>query len=142
MSYYYNTTMTITIKQYIQYTINLAIKEGPVLVLHPIQLLRSINNTEEDKEERVRNTFPNIDMTSWKEQLHEAVDYFDDEKLEEFDNHFIKPKECRFPDCHQDIGKYGHNPEPLLEGGRCCDKCNTEKVIPFRLGVNYLRYRN
>ena len=30
---------------------------------------------------------------------------------------------------------YGHNPEPLVEYevGRCCDECNTNRVIPARL---------
>lgn len=28
----------------------------------------------------------------------------------------------------------GHNAEPVAEG-RCCDKCNIEKVIPSRLGL-------
>lgn len=29
--------------------------------------------------------------------------------------------------------KFGHNPYPLREKGRCCTKCNQEKVIPARL---------
>jgi len=29
--------------------------------------------------------------------------------------------------------KYGHNPEPLKDNGRCCDKCNQTKVIPARI---------
>ena len=28
---------------------------------------------------------------------------------------------------------YGHNAEPLKEGGICCDVCNETKVIPARL---------
>ncbi len=27
---------------------------------------------------------------------------------------------------------YGHNPLPYMKKGRCCDKCNMEKVIPMR----------
>ena len=34
--------------------------------------------------------------------------------------------------CGEDYGKFGHNPQPLSDG-RCCDKCNCEKVIPTRL---------
>lgn len=29
--------------------------------------------------------------------------------------------------------KFGNNPEPFKKSGRCCDKCNTEFVIPARL---------
>ncbi len=29
----------------------------------------------------------------------------------------------------------GHNAEPLVEDGRCCDTCNYTKVIPVRLGI-------
>lgn len=28
--------------------------------------------------------------------------------------------------------KFGNNPEPFKKSGRCCDKCNTEFVIPTR----------
>ena len=43
--------------------------------------------------------------------------------------------------CKQDIEvtefgwKYGHNPSPLMNGedDRCCDSCNQNKVISFRL---------
>lgn len=31
----------------------------------------------------------------------------------------------------KDIG-YGNNPSPLLDKGRCCDKCNLEIVILYR----------
>jgi hypothetical protein len=43
--------------------------------------------------------------------------------------------------CKQDIEvneygwKYGHNPSPLMNGDddRCCDRCNENKVMSFRL---------
>ena len=28
----------------------------------------------------------------------------------------------------------GHNPYPIKEKGRCCIKCNNDKVIPARFG--------
>ena len=34
--------------------------------------------------------------------------------------------------CGEAITGHGHNPAPL-EGGRRCDACNTEQVIPARL---------
>ena len=29
--------------------------------------------------------------------------------------------------------RYGNNPYPLAEEGRCCDSCNWARVIPARL---------
>lgn len=28
---------------------------------------------------------------------------------------------------------WGHNAEPVVKDGRCCDRCNKEVVIPKRL---------
>lgn len=40
--------------------------------------------------------------------------------------------------CGEKIGGYGNNAQPLKDG-RCCDKCNVEKVIPARISgeINY-----
>jgi hypothetical protein len=38
---------------------------------------------------------------------------------------------CFKKDC---VG-YGNNPAPLRMKGKCCDKCNFEKVLPFRMGL-------
>ena len=35
--------------------------------------------------------------------------------------------------CEYEIEGYGNNPDPVREDGRCCDKCNAEKVIPARI---------
>ena len=43
--------------------------------------------------------------------------------------------------CKQEIKedengwKYGHNPSPLMDGDndRCCDSCNENKVLSYRL---------
>lgn len=37
--------------------------------------------------------------------------------------------------CGNSVGKYGNNPEPLMdsENNTCCDSCNLTKVIPYRL---------
>ena len=38
--------------------------------------------------------------------------------------------------CSEEIeGKYGHNAEPVVADGRCCDVCNALSVIPARLKV-------
>jgi hypothetical protein len=39
---------------------------------------------------------------------------------------------CCFDDCSLDIGKWGHNAKPLMDG-KCCDVCNFQRVIPARL---------
>ena len=38
--------------------------------------------------------------------------------------------------CGEHYGKYGNNAEPV-NGGRCCDSCNLEKVIPARLSAAF-----
>jgi hypothetical protein len=43
----------------------------------------------------------------------------------------INNNECIL--CGGDYGEYGHNPAPLGQGGRCCDKCNSQDVLPARL---------
>ena len=37
--------------------------------------------------------------------------------------------------CGGDYDHWGNNPDPLsnLKGDRCCDKCNSDLVIPTRL---------
>lgn len=48
--------------------------------------------------------------------------------------------------CNEKIGTQtngwdkGHNAEPLVEGGRCCETCNSTKVIPHRMSL--IRNRN
>ena len=34
--------------------------------------------------------------------------------------------------CDEEIEGFGNNPDPVSEDGRCCDKCNAEKVLPAR----------
>lgn len=37
-------------------------------------------------------------------------------------------------------GDYGNNPEPIkpYSSGVCCDECNRDKVIPARLGGDWV----
>jgi len=45
-------------------------------------------------------------------------------------------KERTCPLCGQVFRGMGNNPEPLAEfEERCCDDCNTSKVIPARLNI-------
>lgn len=39
--------------------------------------------------------------------------------------------------CGKELNDYGNNPWPLRhnEDERCCDECNTTKVIPARLAT-------
>lgn len=45
----------------------------------------------------------------------------------------IKDKTFKCCLCGKECTGYGNNPEPLAKEGRCCDKCNSTKVIPARL---------
>ncbi len=43
--------------------------------------------------------------------------------------------------CNNTIIGYGHNPEPLANSNfRCCDGCNSARVIPYRLYQLGLKY--
>ena len=37
--------------------------------------------------------------------------------------------------CSELIIGFGNNPEPIKKNGKCCDNCNSHKVIPARLGI-------
>lgn len=37
--------------------------------------------------------------------------------------------------CGKHIDGYGNNPAPLADEGKCCDECNSTKVIPARMKV-------
>ena len=41
--------------------------------------------------------------------------------------------------CGDDVGRYGHNPAPVSDTGRCCDVCNQMVVIPARMSMLGLR---
>ena len=41
--------------------------------------------------------------------------------------------------CGDDVGRYGHNPAPVSDTGRCCDVCNQMVVIPARMSMMGLR---
>ena len=42
-----------------------------------------------------------------------------------------KKNECVI--CGKEVTGHGNNPWPVVEGGKCCDECNFEVVIPARL---------
>ena len=35
--------------------------------------------------------------------------------------------------CKKTYDDFGNNAEPLVLNGKCCDECNTKKVIPARI---------
>lgn len=37
--------------------------------------------------------------------------------------------------CGKEFVGYGNTAWPLNDDGRCCDECNTSKVIPARLAL-------
>ena len=49
----------------------------------------------------------------------------------------MSDKACCF--CGDDVGRYGHNPAPVSDTGRCCDVCNQMVVIPARMSMLGLR---
>ena len=43
--------------------------------------------------------------------------------------------ECIFEECDNVLINDGHNAGPIIPNGRCCERCNTRKVIPHRLAL-------
>ena len=37
--------------------------------------------------------------------------------------------------CGKEVDEYGNNPFPVKDTGKCCNKCNIEKVIPMRISL-------
>lgn len=36
--------------------------------------------------------------------------------------------------CKEEVNeKYGNNPQPVKQGGRCCNDCNYTVVVPTRI---------
>lgn len=59
-----------------------------------------------------------------------------EEKISKIDE-FYAPKEGMGNCCLCKglmSNKWGNNPAPLKKRGKCCDKCNADKVIPARMG--------
>ena len=52
--------------------------------------------------------------------------------------HISENKEYKCVLCGGEFRGWGNNPEPLkeFEDGRCCNSCNSTKVIPARLGMS------
>jgi len=47
--------------------------------------------------------------------------------------------DCVF--CHKTCAGWGHNPQPVFNEGRCCDKCNQTEVIRARIYQIVLQHR-
>jgi len=43
--------------------------------------------------------------------------------------------------CGKEYDDAGHNPEPLVLEGRCCNACNVTVVIPARISLHFLGQR-
>lgn len=55
---------------------------------------------------------------------------------------FYKPNP-EYPKCvickeHFSGTRFGNNPQPIRKKGKCCDKCNNDKVIPARMSGSTL----
>lgn len=55
------------------------------------------------------------------------------ETAEEIINMADDSEEVKCCICGKPLEGHGNNPYPLKKTGRCCDKCNIEKVIPARI---------
>ena len=57
--------------------------------------------------------------------------------------HLLRKKPCKAKTepkcaiCNEVYEGYGNNPYPVCENGRCCDSCNSTKVIPARIQGPY-----
>ena len=40
--------------------------------------------------------------------------------------------------CGERTFGYGNNPAPISEGGRCCENCNLNKVVPARFAEEWI----
>jgi hypothetical protein len=43
--------------------------------------------------------------------------------------------------CNEDFSGFGNNPQPLKKRGRCCDRCNIEKVLALRIYLDGIKKR-
>ena len=66
------------------------------------------------------------------EQYHEWSEYC--VRVDEFSKSGVEENgKCCI--CKEFLSNpYGNNPEPVRKRGKCCDKCNYDKVIPARMG--------
>lgn len=51
-----------------------------------------------------------------------------------------KPYKCCL--CKRQKYGFGNNPAPVKEEGRCCDECNSKKVIPARMMMMFGNQEN
>ena len=63
-----------------------------------------------------------------------------------YQQHLLRKKPCQPKTepkcviCNEVYEGYGHNPYPITENGRCCDDCNSGKVIPARIQEHQIAY--
>ena len=47
-------------------------------------------------------------------------------------------KQCVICELEMRDNDWGHNPWPVADGGKCCDACQKEHVLPARITQFYL----
>ena len=47
-------------------------------------------------------------------------------------------KQCVICELEMSDNDWGHNPWPIVDGGKCCDACQNEHVLPARITQYYL----
>lgn len=45
----------------------------------------------------------------------------------------MKLKKFKCCICGETVTEWGNNPWPIKDHGKCCNRCNNEKVIPTRI---------
>jgi len=76
------------------------------------------------RSEIIEKMTSNEQMNAWKEQIAK-ID-------EQFNGRDDMPICCI---CKGHLNNpYGNNPQPVRKRGKCCDKCNYDKVLPARMG--------
>lgn len=67
--------------------------------------------------------FRDGDYVEWK-----SIEVHDKDLIEK-----LNDKEHICCICGNCYGEHGNNAEPIVENGICCDKCNEEVVVPYRV---------
>lgn len=44
--------------------------------------------------------------------------------------------------CGNEIKKYGNSPYPISKDGECCNECNLNAVVPYRIFLNSIEKKN
>jgi len=78
-----------------------------------------------------------IDMKAMCEQQNFLSQLFMEQQKQRSKENTAKYKPYKCCLCKKQKYGFGNNPAPLTEDGRCCDECNSKKVIPARMKMMF-----